>query len=66
MGTPFKMKGSPMYRNFGIGSPMRDEEKPDQVIQAIMDTPENERSDSDKKVLSKYKAKQYQKKKKKK
>tara|TARA_R100001244_G_scaffold39185_1_gene35335 strand:- start:221 stop:466 length:246 start_codon:yes stop_codon:yes gene_type:complete len=24
MGTPFKMKGSPMQRNFGIGSPMRD------------------------------------------
>ena len=23
--TGFKMKGSPMYRNFGIGSPMRDE-----------------------------------------
>ena len=26
MATPFKMKGSPMQRNFGIGaSPMRDE-----------------------------------------
>ena len=25
MGAPFKMKGSPMQRNFGIGSPMRDE-----------------------------------------
>ena len=24
--TPFKMKGSPMKRNFGIGSPMRNEE----------------------------------------
>jgi len=23
MGTPFKMKGSPMARNFGIGSPMK-------------------------------------------
>ena len=23
----FKMKGSPMQRNFGIGSPMRDEKK---------------------------------------
>ena len=23
MGTPYKMKGSPMQRNFGIGSPMR-------------------------------------------
>ena len=28
MGTPFKMKGSPMQRNFGIGSPLRAEEKP--------------------------------------
>jgi hypothetical protein len=29
MGTPFKMKGSPMQRNFGIGSPVRQqEEKP--------------------------------------
>jgi hypothetical protein len=25
MGTPFKMKGSPMQRNFGIGAPLRDE-----------------------------------------
>ena len=25
MGAPFKMKGSPMYRNFGIGSPLREE-----------------------------------------
>jgi len=25
MGTPFKMKGSPMARNFGIGSPLHDE-----------------------------------------
>ena len=24
MGTPFKMKGSPMQRNFGIGSPMKE------------------------------------------
>jgi hypothetical protein len=23
-GTPFKMKGSPMQRNFGIGSPLKD------------------------------------------
>ena len=23
MATPFKMKGSPMQRNFGVGSPMR-------------------------------------------
>jgi hypothetical protein len=27
MTGPFKMKGSPMQRNFGIGSPMRDEKK---------------------------------------
>jgi hypothetical protein len=27
MSTPFKMKGSPMQRNFGIGSPIRDEKK---------------------------------------
>ena len=23
MGAPYKMKGSPMYRNFGIGSPVK-------------------------------------------
>jgi hypothetical protein len=23
MGTPFKMKGSPMQRNFGIGTPLK-------------------------------------------
>ena len=28
MGTPYKMKGSPMARNFGI-SPMKDNDKPD-------------------------------------
>ena len=27
MAGPFKMKGSPMQRNFGIGSPMRDDTK---------------------------------------
>jgi len=27
MGTPFKMKGSPMQRNFGIGSPLHEEKK---------------------------------------
>jgi hypothetical protein len=27
MGTPFKMKGSPMQRNFGLGSPLHDEDK---------------------------------------
>jgi hypothetical protein len=25
MGTPYKMKGSPFQRNFGIGSPLHDE-----------------------------------------
>ena len=27
MAGPFKMKGSPMQRNFGIGSPLHDHEK---------------------------------------
>ena len=27
MSTPFKMKGSPMQRNFGIGSPMRNDKE---------------------------------------
>ena len=27
MSAPFKMKGSPMRRNFGIGSPMKKDEK---------------------------------------
>jgi len=27
MAGPFKMKGSPMQRNFGIGSPLHDNEK---------------------------------------
>ena len=34
---PFKMKGSPMQRNFGIGSPLRangEEKRPDKVITA--------------------------------
>tara|TARA_R110001583_G_scaffold66103_1_gene190438 strand:+ start:813 stop:1229 length:417 start_codon:yes stop_codon:yes gene_type:complete len=31
MGTPFKMKGSPMQRNFGIGSPLHDED--DKIVQ---------------------------------
>jgi hypothetical protein len=30
MGTPYKMKGSPMQRNFGIGSPMKNEKKDEQ------------------------------------
>ncbi len=35
MGTPFKMKGSPMKRNFGIGSPLHEE---DEYIYNINDT----------------------------
>jgi len=31
MGTPYKMKGSPMARNFGIGSPMRNDDKKSKV-----------------------------------
>jgi|TARA_R110002072_G_C7804972_1_gene521973 hypothetical protein len=31
MAGPYKMKGSPMQRNFGIGSPMRDFDKKNQV-----------------------------------
>ena len=27
MSGPFKMKGSPMQRNFGIGSPVKQDEK---------------------------------------
>tara|TARA_R110002096_G_scaffold243606_1_gene435741 strand:+ start:504 stop:776 length:273 start_codon:yes stop_codon:yes gene_type:complete len=27
MATPYKMKGSPMQRNFGIGSPLHDEKE---------------------------------------
>ena len=27
MATPYKMKGSPMQRNFGIGSPLHDHKK---------------------------------------
>ena len=27
MGTPYKMKGSPMQRNFGVGSPVRQTDK---------------------------------------
>tara|TARA_R110002167_G_scaffold352814_2_gene565859 strand:+ start:290 stop:571 length:282 start_codon:yes stop_codon:yes gene_type:complete len=32
MGTPFKMKGSPMQRNFGIGSPLHDDEKKTKMV----------------------------------
>ena len=31
MGTPYKMKGSPMARNFGVGSPMRNDDKKSKV-----------------------------------
>ena len=27
MATPYKMKGSPMQRNFGVGSPLHDHKK---------------------------------------
>jgi hypothetical protein len=27
MGAPYKMKGSPMARNFGVGSPLHDHKK---------------------------------------
>ena len=27
MGTPFKMKGSPFQRNFGVGSPLKQDSK---------------------------------------
>ena len=27
MGTPYKMKGSPMARNFGVGSPLHQDKK---------------------------------------
>ena len=33
MGTPFKMKGSPMQRNFGIGSPLHDNEKKTKMVE---------------------------------
>jgi len=33
--TPFKMKGSPMQRNFGIGSPMKKEEESGSVQEVV-------------------------------
>ena len=38
MGTPYKMKGSPMQRNFGVGSPVRqtDKEKKAKLIKEGM------------------------------
>ena len=39
MATPYKMKGSPMQRNFGIGSPLhKDKDKPDVVSQSDAQT----------------------------
>ena len=32
MGTPYKMKGSPMYRNFGVGSPAKQEVSSSAVV----------------------------------
>ena len=58
MNGPFKMKG---YSYPGT-SPLKQDDGPDLVIQAIMNTPENERSEADKKALRMYKAKKYQKK----
>ena len=40
MGTPFKMKGSPMQRNFGIGSPMTQPEKSTEIM-------DNQKSESE-------------------
>ena len=33
--SAFKMKGSPMQRNFGIGSPMKDEKGSDQEVNIV-------------------------------
>ena len=33
MGAPFKMKGNPMQRNFGIGSPLHDEKKKKTIVE---------------------------------
>ena len=35
MSGPFKMKGSPMQRNFGIGAPMRKDEKESASVQEV-------------------------------
>ena len=40
MSTPFKMKGSPMQRNFGIGSPLHDDDE-EKVKNVITGTKEN-------------------------
>ena len=34
--TPFKMKGSPMQRNFGIGSPLHDDNKKNQFTSCLV------------------------------
>ena len=38
MAGPFKMKGSPMQRNFGIGSPLHDNEKLAKAKKDVQDT----------------------------
>ena len=35
MGTPYKMKGSPMQRNFGIGSPLTQSSKPQKTKDSV-------------------------------
>jgi len=32
MSVPFKMKGSPMQRNFGIGSPLAQDEEEEEIV----------------------------------
>jgi hypothetical protein len=46
MGTPYKMKGSPMQRNFGIGSPAKQtqEEKQEKIKTLDTFTPKRETS----------------------
>ena len=35
MSTPFKLKGSPMQRNFGVGSPARKTKTPTEYLAAV-------------------------------
>jgi len=37
--STFKMKGSPMYRNYGIGSPMRNEDPPAAATDSVVVKP---------------------------
>jgi hypothetical protein len=46
MSTPFKMKGSPMQRNFGIGSPLKQDTE-DKTPQAVKDLGLAEITDED-------------------